>query len=491
MSETTMDRLPGAPERVAGNDAGLSSVKTRAPGTGGAALAVAIVGAAAALLLLTQGAMRRDAPAVVESLIAFLGFLLLGVAGLRLYGRAAALRQRLALVDEIAAAGDARFGPEPVVQHMLQVLRQHYAAEICVFVLVQPRLMPRLFCIEAGAKAALEFPPDELAQLLPSLLAARPGQSMVYNAAGNGMWRRETDACRIYDQAAVRPAADAERRMVEATAAALDCRAFVSVPLAREIRVGGRFFVGARQRTFGARDVALLRPVIEQVTLMLENACLLELCAAEAAEHERQRIAHDLHDNAVQPYIGLKFGLEALARKGCQNPALVQDIQRLIERTSGEIADMRQLITGLSDKSGGNRDSLSASLHRQTARYSELFGITVDIDIEGEQHLSRSLAREILHMVSEGLSNICRHTRASKARIDLRHRGGSLEPRIANDLGAESRSPPPFVPCSLSERAASLGGKVAIDLGGGGRCTVITVSIPLEEQGDRSRCPAM
>lgn len=441
-------------------------------------LATAVLVAAAAILLITQGARRGDLFLVLGALVIFLGLFVFCFVAARLYGRAASLHQRLTLVDDIAAAGDARFGPEPVARRMLQVLRDHYAAEICVFVLAQPRQALRLFCIEAGADAAVEFPPDDLAQLLPPLLAVPPGHGVVYNSKGGGVWPSETGDCCIHDQSAEWPAAESEREMAEAVAAALGCPSFISVPLSREIRIGGHLFIGTRQRRFGSRDVALLRPVIEQVTLMFENTCLLEMLAAEAAEHERQRIARDLHDSAIQPYIGLKFGLEALARKLRQNPAVVHDIQHLIERTSGEIADMRQLINGLADKSGSSRDSLSASLQRQTARYSELFGIRVEIGSEGEQRVSRSLAREILHMVSEGLSNICRHTHARQVWIDLRHLGASLELRIANDRGG-SKVPPSFVPCSLNERAAALGGSVDVDLGN--ERTVITIRIPLEE----------
>lgn len=485
MAEITMDRLPKvpapAPEHSASKGPGPSIAPGHVSGRQPVLLVISLFVAVAAALSLTQGAVRGDWIGVVAALVIFIGLFLLSFVTAKVYGRAATLQQRLALVDNIAAAGDARFGPDPVVRRMLLALRNHYGAEICIFVLIQPRQTPRLFCIEAGAEAAVEFPLDELTQLLPPLLAVLPGQSVAYNTGSGVAWRRDTASCCICDAAVERPAADAECKIAQSIAAALDCSSFVSVPLTREIRVSGRVFVGTRQRRFGARDVAFLHPVIEQFTLMLENTFLLEMLAAEAAEHERHRIARDLHDTAIQPYIGLKFGLEALGRKVRENPAVFQDIQHLIERTSGEIADMRQLINGLSDKNGANHDSLSASLRRQTARYSELFGITVEIGSEGEQRLSRSLAREILHMVSEGLSNICRHTRATKARINLHHHGDSLELRIANDLGAGAKAPPPFVPCSLSERAAALGGNVAVEFSNSERCTVITINIPLEE----------
>lgn len=469
---------PLADPRI-GSGAGPSSGGAVSLGRGPALLlVVAVLVAAATILLFTQGARQQDFAVLIAAFVIFVGLVVFGLVAFRLHVRVASLRERMALVESIAAAGDARFGPEPVARRMLLVLRDHYLAEICVLLLAQPRQPPRLFCLEAGAATAVEFPPEALTDLLPPLLSVPSGLGVVFNRKNNAVWQRETDACNIHDQATEWPAGKDERAMAEAVASALDCPSFVSVPLSREIRVGGRLFIGTRQRRFGAADVALLRPVIEQVTLMLENTCLLNMLAVEAAEYERQRIARDLHDSAIQPYIGLKFGLEALARKLRQHPAVAHDIQHLIERTSGEIADMRQLISGLADKSGNSRDSLSASLRRQTARYSELFGISVEISSEGEQRVSRSLAREILHMVSEGLSNICRHTPARQVWIDLRHLGASLELRISNDRSG-SKGPPSFVPCSLSERAAALGGSVDVNLGG--ERTEIAIRIPLEE----------
>ena len=41
---------------------------------------------------------------------------------------------------------------------------------------------------------------------------------------------------------------------------------------------------------------------------------------------ERQKISRDIHDSAVQPYIGLKLALEALARKIPPEHPLSRDV---------------------------------------------------------------------------------------------------------------------------------------------------------------------
>ena len=59
----------------------------------------------------------------------------------------------------------------------------------------------------------------------------------------------------------------------------------------------------------------LCTPLIEHVTPVLENIRLVDRLASEAAEYERQRIARDIHDGMIQPYIGLQLGLAAIRQK--------------------------------------------------------------------------------------------------------------------------------------------------------------------------------
>lgn len=446
-------------------------------GEGRALLVITVLFAVAALITaFTFGRGQGNQYFWGQALVVSMGLLAMGMVCTRLYGWAVSLQERLALVGAVAVAVDARAGVEAVAQCLLRRLRDHYDAEICLLALTRPRQASRLFCIEAGDEKVSEFSPPDAEQLLPTLLAVPAGQGVVYNSSGI-RWSREAGFCQMHGEPL---AAGGQREVAEAVAATLDCPSFIGIPLARDIRIGGRLLIGARRRRFGGRDVDFLRSVVEHATLMLENTLLVDMLVAEAAENERQRLARDLHDSAVQPYIGLRFGLEALARKARHDRALSADIQHLIERTAGEIADMRQLIGGLNGAAGGN-SSLLASLRRQATRFGELFGISVELSAEEELRVGGSLAREILHMVGEGLSNVCRHTRAGRARISLRRRGDSLELRVANDFGAAGKKPGPFMPGSLHERAAALGGEVGIDLDDGGE-TVVRVSIPLPEK---------
>jgi signal transduction histidine kinase len=91
------------------------------------------------------------------------------------------------------------------------------------------------------------------------------------------------------------------------------------------------------------------------------------------------------------------------------------------------------------------------------------------------------VADAIFQMVSEGLSNVVRHTAVRSAQIAIRSEGECCVVDIANPLPDASAGPRPFLPRSMAERAADMGGRIAVDAERNGH-TVVTVSIPLRRR---------
>lgn len=201
---------------------------------------------------------------------------------------------------------------------------------------------------------------------------------------------------------------------------------------------------------------------------------------ADAAADERRRISRDIHDSAIQPYIGLKFALEALARKVAPDNPLYKDISRLVEMTSMEIAGLRRYIKGLRGQLGAAEVSLGAVLRPQAARFAELYDIKVTVEVGENEPVDDWFADEIAHIVREALSNIRRHTNASFARVKFSCDAQKLALEIINprDRGVALNV---FTPRSISERAHALGGRCWIETGSG-RYTVVFVEIPLRSR---------
>ena len=195
------------------------------------------------------------------------------------------------------------------------------------------------------------------------------------------------------------------------------------------------------------------------------------------AQSERVRISRDIHDSAVQPYIGLKLALEAIARKVPPDHPLFKDISRLVEMTSMEIAGLRRYIKGLKGQLGREQETLGSLLQLKAARFAELYDLKVTVEVVEESSVDDELAEEISHILREALSNIRRHTNAAFARVRYSCDGQKLMLEIINprDRGVVNHK---FTPRSITERALALGGRCRIETGSG-RYTVVSVEIPL------------
>jgi len=198
----------------------------------------------------------------------------------------------------------------------------------------------------------------------------------------------------------------------------------------------------------------------------------------EIVADERQKISRDIHDSAVQPYIGLKLALEALARKVPPDHPLYKDIARLVDMTSREIAGLRRYVKGLRGQLGPARETLGSVLRVHAARFAELYDIKITVEVGEEAEGNDALADDVTHILGEALSNIRRHTNASFARVKLSCDRQKLALEIVNPRDRGVALNVLFRPRSISERALALGGQCKVKTGSG-RYTVVSIEIPL------------
>jgi signal transduction histidine kinase len=239
-----------------------------------------------------------------------------------------------------------------------------------------------------------------------------------------------------------------------------------------------RLLVAGKSLDTSLPSLGNLIHIFEQVGPSLENAYLREQLASEAADTERARIGRDLHDSALQPYIGLKFALEALQRRAGPGNPITPDLARLGDMVAEELAEMREVISGLRGTPGKGGALLSNAVRRQATRFGQLFGIQVDVIVEGEMPVNRRIAGELFHIVAEGLSNIRRHTQARRAWVSLCSRGDELVLSISNENTRQTPAKLSFKPTSLAERAAALEGSVQVDCDESS--TTVTVRVPTQ-----------
>jgi signal transduction histidine kinase len=190
-----------------------------------------------------------------------------------------------------------------------------------------------------------------------------------------------------------------------------------------------------------------------------------------------RRLALDLHDGAIQPYIGLQLGLEAVRHKlQTGAPDVRDEIDRLLHLTRDELAQLRQVVLGLT-LDGQGYDGLLRAIQRFCLTFTEATGIQVHLDGSRGISLSNGLAAEVFFIVTEALSNIRRHTQATTASIAFAQEEALLRVQIHND-GTADEDFEPFTPRSITERALALGGEVRIERRHPAH-TVVIADIPL------------
>jgi signal transduction histidine kinase len=199
----------------------------------------------------------------------------------------------------------------------------------------------------------------------------------------------------------------------------------------------------------------------------------------DASEEERLRIARDLHDSVIQPYLGLRLGLSAAAN--ALAAGRVEEgrghVSRLLDLADGEIQTLRAYVRELRAGGGAPAASvLDAGVRRFCDRFGAATGIRVDVATEGPPLQNDRLAAEVFQMVAEALSNVRRHTSAARAEVRIASTTDRLHLTVSNDTADPEGGD--FSPRSLVERAAALGGSVRVEAPAGGR-TAVHVEIPL------------
>ena len=184
----------------------------------------------------------------------------------------------------------------------------------------------------------------------------------------------------------------------------------------------------------------------------------------------------DIHDRTIQPYIGLKLGLSAIRNTASDDNPLSMEIDNLMRMAEKVIVDMRHYAVTFKTRSGSNEPILSVVLNQQAAQIKELYGIDIIIAMKNEFQVSDRLTTEALQFVREGLSNICKHTLSQRGLVTMHCLNGRLQIQIENECANAVSTG--FIPRSISERAAGLGGSVRVSQASEGN-TVVLIEIPV------------
>ena len=357
---------------------------------------------------------------------------------------------------EHATRSDSKFEPlAPSIRAIAEMLRACVDADVCLIAVGS-----------SGGQGGQLYGTAELAS----------GQGSAASQATQALLELPAEPVLLNGQ----PVPSATRRAAAAVAAAADLTqvsSFICLPV-RVSALNARICIASKQRCFTSVDVLNVAPLAEQVRTVMECVYFGERLAMDLARHERRQISRDLHDSAIQPFIGLKLGLEALRRRLAQEEHLVKDLDDLIAIASAGIGELREYVGVLKAASPSRTaDGLVSAARCQAKKFSALYGIEATVIASEDLSISAPMQHQVIQIIREGLSNIRRHTAANRAAIHIRQRDGRLLLEISDDNGGRARPWRGFLPRSICERAKELGGRVRVNRRNDH--TVVAVELPI------------
>lgn len=390
------------------------------------------------------------------------------------------LRARLRLLKEVSLLSNPRFGVERTIRSVLESLRSSYQADTCLLILPKsqtgqpirmygsssegPYILHRADQNSPAPRYSSREITEEMARVF---LTAPPAHAVIYRRGSPG-------EILLYDtKTGDLTKGDSENSTF---VTAFDGKSCFSVPVYYRAQPVGRLYIVGGAHRFDYADIDFVLQVMEQVTGVLENIRLVDSLASDAAGQERRRIAQDIHDSVIQPYIGLQFGLAAVKQKLENREDVLDNVEELLALTNGEIADLRSYVGGLR-RGESRRDIFLPAVRRFASKFSEATGLNVEINGSDALPIYDRLAAELFQMIEEGLSNVRRHSTSTYAKLDIGIKDGHLEMQLRNErlkrLGEAS-----FTPRSIADRAAALGGQTIV-YSDKNNDTVVCVQIPL------------
>lgn len=385
------------------------------------------------------------------------------------------LKRRLTLLKDVSTLANPRFGVDYTLGSLTESLRAFYDADACLLVMADPLSGGHsLYRADRHDPEAATRGAPLSEGLAPRLLELPATQAVVARGAPRfSTWWHPEAGVRAYDVET-----DERKAVPPQVRGVLEAASYITVPFRQYHETSGRLYLAAsRRRTFDASDVRFLLQLLEHAMPIIANIRLVDQLASAAAETERARLARDLHDSVTQPYIGIQMGLTAVCQKlAAGSTDVYGDLKQLLELTDIGLADLYCYTGRLKDR-GERGGSLLPAVQRFAEKFGKVTGIAVHVEAQTPLGVNDRLAAEAFHMVAEGLSNVRRHTRSTRATIGLACRNGHLMLCIANDVAAGA-APAAFVPRSITERAVALGGCTHVEPSADNR-TVVVVDIPL------------
>jgi signal transduction histidine kinase len=201
--------------------------------------------------------------------------------------------------------------------------------------------------------------------------------------------------------------------------------------------------------------------------------------------HERDRIARDLHDSMLQGMQGLSLRLQSWQVDDRASSGLRQELARAAERLNALTLEGRARIVGLRSAASETitiADAISMVGNDHAATYAARFEMTV---LGTKRPVPRAVRATLIDIISEAIHNAFVHGNPDAVSVTLDHQDSVVVAVVDDDgsglpvdIAAAGQRPGHWGLVNMRERARLAGGTLLVASDESG--TAVTVTVPVE-----------
>ncbi|NSC20827.1 GAF domain-containing protein [Streptomyces albus subsp. chlorinus] len=244
----------------------------------------------------------------------------------------------------------------------------------------------------------------------------------------------------------------------------------VAVPLLAQKHAPGALRLSRRKGRppFDQTEVELLSDFAAQAALALEMAQHRAESEQLALLHDRDRIARDLHDLAIQRLFATGMTLQSAVRL-IDRPQAAERVNRAVDDLDETIKIIRSTIFALRTSGEGRQDAgagragLRRTLAKAVSDAADRLGFLPALRMEGpvDTTVPAEAAEHVRAVLGEALSNIVRHARARRVDVALSV-GETITLSVTDDGVGVGDRPRTGGLANMRSRAELLGGTLTV-----------------------------
>ncbi|WP_328552225.1 GAF domain-containing sensor histidine kinase [Streptomyces sp. NBC_00358] len=221
------------------------------------------------------------------------------------------------------------------------------------------------------------------------------------------------------------------------SASVLDLGPAFVIPLGTQERVRGVLQVANRQggTVFPDATVDMIAGFAGHAALALEIAEHRRDAEQLLVLNDRDRIARDLHDLAIQRLFAGGLSLQSVLNRLTDRPDVAERVQRVVDDLDDTIKVVRSTIYALRESDRAGATGLRARLVTEVGRAAETLGFAPALRMSGllDTDVSDEQREHVVAVLREALSNTARHADATAVEVTAEATATTLRLRVADN----------------------------------------------------------